>query len=143
MSLPGPTVTGYSTFWEREAPVGQAGAYAMLFARYAPEDRASKMLGRPGMRAVRRIFRTLSGTATGSTATETTVRAAAPAGITEQAAFGGVRTIETVTHVNRATTAADLTSMNAFLDRHINMAPTIANYPADLSGNGGGSKLGR
>lgn len=143
MSLPIPTVTGYSTFWEREAPVGQASAYAMLYARSSPENRAAQLLGRPGLRAVRELFRTLAGAATGNAASDTYVRAVAPNGITEAGSLGGARVIETVTTVNRNTTAADLTAMSDILDRYIGMDPAIASYPADLSGNGGGGQLGR
>lgn len=50
---------------------------------------------------------------------------------------GGLMPIETVSVVNRNTTAADLTALTALLSRSV--APST--YVADLSGNGGGGKL--
>jgi hypothetical protein len=49
--------------------------------------------------------------------------------------------METVTTVNRNTTAADLTYAQGLVDRVFNAE--ISSYPVDLSGNGGGGKRGR
>jgi hypothetical protein len=50
---------------------------------------------------------------------------------------GGLRTINTVELVNRATTSADLTAIEGALE--LSSQPTT--YATDLSGNGGGGKL--
>jgi hypothetical protein len=50
---------------------------------------------------------------------------------------GGLQVIETVPVLNRVTTAADVTGINALLDRTVFPNP----YPSDLGGSGGGGKL--
>jgi hypothetical protein len=47
--------------------------------------------------------------------------------------LGGVRTIETVTDINRNTAAADVTALKEMLYN----VKTRPSYPVDLSGNGG------
>lgn len=131
-----PTVTGYSEFW------GGANSYAVLFGRASPEAMLSRAFARRGNGAVRRLFTNLLGTAAGQTATETYVRPSAPAGLTESVRFGGLRTNETVTQINRASVAADVTSTALIATRLFSMAPAIASYPVDAGGNGGGGKGG-
>lgn len=143
MSLPAPTVTGWSTFWHNVAPAGQGSAYSLYGNRTANERRVDHHLGKPGFKQYRRVMRALLGASVGGTATETVARVSAPAGLTESQLLGGVRTIDTITIVDRVTTSADLTAMQAITDRTYNMAPAIASYPTDLSGNGGGGKAGR
>lgn len=143
MSLPAPTVTGWSSFWRTSAPLGQGGDYAMYGNRTAIERQIDHFLGQPGFKQYRRVMRALLGASVGGTATETVARVSAPAGLTQNNQLGGARAIDTITIINRATTAADLTAMQAITDRTYNMAPTIANYPTDPSGNGGGGKVGR
>lgn len=142
MSISAPTVTGFSGFWEYHAPTGQAAPYAMRHYRNSTENRIAFILGRPGIRGIREIMYTLAGAATGSAASDTNKRIKAPAGLTETSAFGGSREIETVTNVSANTAAADLTYMQDLFNRYINLAPAIASYPTDASGNGGGGKLG-
>lgn len=138
MSATVPTVTGWSTFWGHTP-----NAYAMLSARSYHEKDIARTMARGGFRGMRALFRRMNGTAVGSTATDSYVRASAPAGLTDPQALGGSRAMETATTVNRATTAADLTLSNAQLfDALFNMAPAIASYPTDASGNGGGGKRG-
>lgn len=127
-----PTVTGWSPLYGNTP-----NAYQPLFGRSSNDYIAAQALGRAGMRGVRRIARVLNGAAPGSTATETVARIA-PATPFNTLSGGGVRTVDTVTEVNRATTSADVTYINAnILDRVYNMQPAIASYPPDLSGNGG------
>ena len=127
-----PTVTGWSSFYGNTP-----NAYQPLFGRSSNDYMAAQALGRAGMRGVRRIMRVLNGAAPGSTATETVARIAAATPFNTLSS-GGVRAVETVTDVNRATTAADVTYVNTnIIDRIYNMTPPIASYPPDLSGNGG------
>lgn len=127
-----PTVTGWSPLFG-DTP----NAYQLLFARSSNDYHAARALGVSGMRGIRRVMRVLNGAAPGSTATETYSRVAAATPFNTLSG-GGARTVETVTEVNRATTAADVTYVNTnIIDRIYNMTPPIASYPPDLSGNGG------
>jgi hypothetical protein len=80
---------------------------------------------------LRRLLQTLTGVAPGSTATQTKKQIQ-----WEQGSPGGVIPVETVTLINRATTAADVTALNSLFTR----SPTPASYAVDVSGNGGGGK---
>ncbi len=132
--IPNPTVAGYSKFW------GEASdAYSILINKPGIQAGASRVLGRSSMRGLREIIRTLLGATTGSAASDTYKRAAAPNGLTESQQLGGSRTIETVTVVGRNTTAADLTYARALVDRYFDAPLT---YVADSAGNGGGGKAG-
>lgn len=142
MSIAVPTVTGYSAFWSAVSNInGEVGApYAMRFSRSSHERRASIALSRSGFRAVRELMVTLNGVAPGQTALDTY----AQAGTTQQGPTaigpGGVRTVDTITTVNRVTTAGDVTTLNArVIDGLFVAAPT--SYPTDASGNGGGGKV--
>lgn len=127
-----PPVTGWSPLFG-DTP----NAYQLRFGRHSNDYHAARALGAPGMRGIRRLMRVLNGAAPGSTATETYARIA-PATPFNTATGGGARAVETITEVNRATTAGDVTYINAnILDRIYNMQPAIASYPPDLSGNGG------
>lgn len=96
------------------------------------DERIAKMLRNGGMSLVlRRLLQTLTGVAPGATATQTKKQIQ-----WQQGSPGGVIPVETVTLINRATTAADVTALQALFVR----SPTPASYPVDLSGNGGGGK---
>lgn len=82
------------------------------------------------------IMTALVGAAPGQNATSTHKRVAAARNL-EENVQGGVREIETVTHVNRNTTAQDVTDVEAFLSQS-----SQPSYPTDPSGNTGGGKLG-
>ena len=85
-----------------------------------------------GMNAAEfRVMYALLGAAVGGTATKTKAQVAHVTG-----APGGAVPIETITLVNRVTTAADLTMFQALLNRTV----FPATYAPDLSGNGGGGK---
>lgn len=88
-------------------------------------------------RVVRRLLLTLIGAASGSTATENRTRVQANQATGSITTQGGVVPIETVALVNRATTAGDITNLDAILQR-----TPVPSYSADASGNGGGGKLG-
>jgi hypothetical protein len=96
------------------------------------DDRLAKML-RNGAASLklRRVITTLLGAAPGANATQTKVQVQAV-----QGGASGLIPIETVTLMNRATTAADVTAVNALMFRN----PFPANYAVDASGNGGGGK---
>jgi len=96
------------------------------------DDRLAKMFRNGAMtEGIFQLMYTLLGAAPGTTATRTMTRVQGQIG-----APGGLQTIETVTLVNRATTAADLAAFQALMRR----VPGPPSYPADLSGNGGGGK---
>lgn len=78
-----------------------------------------------------RVMYTLLGAAVGGTATKTVARVQAVVG-----GAGGAMPIETINLVNRVTTAADLTAVQALFNR----TTFPATYVADASGNGGGGK---
>lgn len=92
-----------------------------------------KTYGRASLRA---LFLALTGAAAGGTATTSHKRVDAFDGL-DGIQGGGKRDIETFTPINRATTAADETRVDAMLSQ--TSTPT---YPVDKSGNGGGNKVG-
>ena len=96
----------------------------------------SQLLRRPKNKALRELMTTLLGASAGATAADTVTRVAAhdPDNVDT---LGGVRSIETVTNVNHATTAADVTDINDKM-----FSPNNSVFVADKSGNGGGGKLG-
>ena len=71
--------------------------------------RIASLLARRQTLALREIMETLNGVAPGSTALKTVTQ------IANADDLGGARAIETVTLVNRATTAGDVTDINADL----------------------------
>lgn len=126
--------TGYSnTLGSGVANEPATAGYVMFNGVQQGDDRLAKMFRNGAMTsAVTQLMYTLLGAATGATATKTKTQVQGQTG-----APGGLVTIETITLVNRATTANDLAAFQALLRR----LPAPASYPADLSGNGGGGKL--
>jgi hypothetical protein len=86
---------------------------------------------------VKELLLTLIGAAPGDTASATFTRVAARRDLNSNIQ-GGVVPMETVTVINRATTSADVTKLIGAL----NDTARPATYARDLSGNGGGGKLG-
>lgn len=125
--------TSWSNFW------GGANSYSLLNAR-AAELAISRALMPAQFRSLRAVMRTLNGTAAGSTATATYARISAPAGLTDSEDFGGARVVDTITDINRATTAADVTYIDGLITRLASANPST--YATDASGNGGGGKVG-
>ena len=129
---------------------GTTGALVSGESRIDPV--MSQLMRRRGFRGYRRLLRTLVGAAAGNSAAENTTRmkAAIAADVTTTGQGGGLITMETVSLVpssaggsapaTRNTTATDVTYFTALIDRLSALAP--ASYPADLSGNAGGGKLG-
>lgn len=111
--------------------------YSVLINTKPTLARISNLIRRRGKanRVINELFDTVLGAAAGGTAAATYPRVQHP---TDEE-FGGARTVETVTAINRASTAADITALKLiFSDKS-----KPATYPADLSGNGGGGKLNR
>ncbi len=88
-------------------------------------------------RVTRRLMATLLGATAGSTATETRTQIVALNPNDKHDAYSGLVEIETVDLINRATTAADITNLNAILNRS-----PVPTYADDVGGNGGGGKAG-
>lgn len=121
MSLTAPTVTGYSPFWQL---VGDRTAYSMALAQ-ARAKRAyhiSKYTRSMGTRDAIGALAALIGAAAGGTATNQWARVKhpganqtvpLPTGIGD---FGGNVVIETITAINRATTAADITELKKWFN---------------------------
>lgn len=143
MSFGPPAVAGYSAFYDPTLARPNNGAeanYAAMrrYGRASTERHASMALTQSGFRAMRRVLRELIGVAPGATALDTYARVRA-----ENGDFvGGARVVETVTTVNAPTTADQVTYLNALITDGLFLQQP-ASYPVDLSGNGGGGKLGR
>jgi len=153
MSVTFPTVTGYQGFW-----VGNGD-----FVTYSPIARAAQgwrsklewqiaqLMLKQQYREQRALFTALIGAVAGGTATSTFSRVQAPAGpsgtppaVTGTGDLGGLVPIETVTVINRATTAADVSYLKDIMSGSMvpaGKSPSIT-FPADLGGNGGGGRLG-
>lgn len=98
----------------------------------------TQLLGRRReYRKAKALLNALIGATAGGTAADTYKRVSAPSGLTASEQLGGLRTIDTVTVINRATTAADVTNEKYPL----NDTFRPSTYPVDPSGNGGGGKL--
>jgi hypothetical protein len=147
MSFGAPGVTGYSAFFDptlaRPGNGAEVNYNAMArYGRARTEMCISQLLAKGGFRGMRRVIRVLTGAAPGSAAAESYTRV----GTAEQASItgigpGGLRSMETVAANSGNTTAAQETYIeNLILDARFNQNPS--SYPADLSGVGGGGKLG-
>lgn len=150
MSVTNPTVTGYSAFWQQ---TGDMKAYAP-FDNRAPtsgflgwrsklEWQIAKLADKQQFREINALFDALIGAAAGGTATKTYARVA-PAvstsatvpSATGVADLGGLVPIETVTVINRATTAADVAYLKSMFNT--DMLMRSLSLQSDLSGNGAG-----
>lgn len=127
--------TGYSnTLGANDANVGSTSGYVQRTGISQLDDKLAKLLQTNGTgKAVRALWRGLMGAGAGVNVAATTKRV-----VNNPDSMGGVVPIETVTHVNRATTAADLTAFLSLMDRVV----YPQTYVADRSGNGGGGKGG-
>jgi len=126
--------TGYSnTLGSGDANQPASVGYVQKNGINQSDDAMAKLLQTGGnAKVLRTLWRALTGAAVGGTATATKAQIQHV-----QGAPGGVVPIETISLVNRVTTAADRTAMLGLLDRVV----YPASYPADLSGNGGGGKV--
>lgn len=126
--------TGYTnTLGASVANQGAASGYVQNNGIMQGDDKIAKVLRNGAMSAgVKALWYALVGAATGGTATATKKQVQHVTG-----SPGGLVPIETVTLINRATTAADLTAIQALMNRQV----YPASYVADSSGNGGGGKV--
>lgn len=151
MSVTFPTMSGYSAFWER---TGDLVPYSPLARaqqgwRSKLEWQLSQLFAKQQMREIKELMYTLVTGAVGDTALATYARvqpptdpsAATPA-VTGVGDLGGNRPIETVTVINRATTAADITYLQDILNGEMQPGPSSLTLVADAGGNGGGGKAG-
>ena len=138
----GPVVGGYTgqipfTGWTSIlAPGSLSGgsvAGTVQFNGITQHDaKLAHLLRTPGGRRLRRLMKALNGVAPGALAQESRARVQH-----QQGSPGGMQIVEQTYYINRNTTAADASMINAMLDRTV-FTPV---YPIDASGNGGGSKL--
>lgn len=150
MSVTNPTVTGYSAFW---STTGDRKAYApfdnrppltgLLGWRSKFEWQVAKIFNKQQMREQRALFTAVLGAAAGGTATATYARVAPPVATNQTVPqttgvgdLGGLVPIETVTVINRATTAADVAYLKNMFDT--SMVMRGLSLQTDLSGNGAG-----
>lgn len=126
--------TGYTnTLGPSVANSGSTSGYVQNNGVFQGDDLIAKQIRNTGgAAAAKALWYALLGAATGGTATATKKQVQHVTG-----APGGLVPIETVTLINRTTTAADLTAFQALMNR----TPTPFSYPADLSGNGGGGHV--
>lgn len=92
-----------------------------------------RVVNREGFRVTKALIDALTGAAVGGAAlaTHKIVGNQTPG---DMGSNGGLRTITTITDVNRVTTAADVTAVEEFL---VNVSVRPSPYVRDLSGNGG------
>jgi hypothetical protein len=107
-------------------------AYAPINNNYSGRKRIARLLNNRGARKDRELVRTLLGVIAGSTATKSYVRVTHPFGPSSN--LGGVRPVETINLVNRATTAGDVTDLAANLFA-FDSKPNATSYPRNLALN--------
>src|SRR5262245_57524057 len=122
MALTAPTVTGWSGFWQMQ---GDKSLYNMPLAQNRHKDAKfiSKFMRNTGTRDAIGALATLIGAAPGTNATNTWTRPRHPLGpaqnpptVTGIGDFGGNVPLETVTAINRNTTAADVTELKKWFN---------------------------
>jgi hypothetical protein len=120
-------------------PVSQKGFRSPL------QWQLAKILKKNQLRDLVAVMAALNGVAAGATATSQYKRVLAatspsetPPLVTQIGELGGARAIETVSAINRATTAADITFINDMLNNALLSAGIT--YPT-VVGSGGGGKL--
>src|SRR5215831_11297732 len=126
--------TGYTnTLGPSVANSASTAGYVYNNSIFQNDDAIAKVVRTGGMSAAdKSLWYALLGAAAGGTATATKKQVQHVTG-----APGGLIPIETITLVNRATTAADLTAFQALMNRVV----YPSTYQPDLSGNGGGGHV--
>lgn len=150
MPLPNDAIapTGYAPFSTSnplDAKVYSFLTYAQGGQKVSIERRISKLLRKPQMAVIREVMETLNGAAPGSAAlaTKPLVRAqdTTTGDVTTIGELGGSRPVDTVNLINRNTVASDQAYVLSLLTNRF--GPVIpTGYPTDVSGVGGGGKLG-
>lgn len=149
-----PTVTGYQAFWNNiltRQNGDSASTYAFPTAaqnggRTPLDSQLARILKRNTYRGFNELFLTLLGAAAGDTAAATHKQVGAPVnatgstvpGVSGIGDFGGNRVVDTITDVNRATTAADITWLSKYFNDKLLEAGIT--YPT-VSGSGGSGKI--
>jgi len=146
MSLTRPTITGYSGFWNT---LGEATTYAQLPLaaggnRSNFDGKIARVFhGAKQLREVRTALLALLGAAAGGSAALTYKRVGNPVGpsatvplVSSFDELGGSRTIDTITVINRNTTAADLAYIKDLFDGDLTASGLT--YADDASMNGAG-----
>lgn len=111
-------------FWEQYGSVlTQAGGEGTL------RRKAAQRLNHLGVYDLRERMRALNGVAPGGLASKTFPRVLAAVEL------GGVRAIEQLSLINRVTTAADVTEINATINTFSTTTTFGATPPANLDGN--------
>ena len=117
-------MASWSGFW------GGSG-YALLSGKMPRRNSIRRVVNREGFRDFTALFNSLIGAASGSgTGAITTKKIAAATG----ANLGGKRTVESVSVINRNTTAADVTALK---EMTVAVKTRPSTYARDKSGNGG------
>lgn len=120
----------WSEFW---GP--QSNSYSLLINKDPMRNQIKRQVNSEGFRVNTALFNSLIGAASGSgTGAITTRKVSAPAP-GSATIDGGRRVIDSVSVINRTTTAADVTSLKE-MTYNVSRRPT---YPRDKSGNGGGA----
>lgn len=144
------TNSGWSGFWQM---TGDMQLYAAIprarqGGRSPLERHIAKTFKRNQLRELVAVMAALNGAAAGGLASASYKRVQAPTGpsqstpaVTEIDEFGGLRTIETVTVINRVTTSADESYVDdvlAVTDNLLSAGLGQATYPTVLGSGGGG-----
>jgi len=127
-------VTGFSGLFDTILPTGlTVTGYRNL------ERKLTAAFRNRGLHIQKELMLTLLGASAGSTALAQRSRVQYTDNTPgDPIVHGGARTVEVEDQVNRATTAADTTHLTAIL----NDIFQPSSYPVDVSGNGGGGKVG-
>lgn len=146
MSFTPPTVTGYAGGFDptmQRAGNGTEANYNAVtrYARTSAERHLALVVSRGGLRGLRAAMRSLNGVVAGSSAAASHARVRATASVDQGIGIspGGLRTVETFNDQTGNSTAAMVTYINSLVYDELVDAPTAA---TDLSGNGGGGKVG-
>lgn len=150
MSVTFPTMGAgtYSGFWNTS---GDATQYSPIPRsqqgwRSKLEWQLATLLGKQQMREINALLNGLIGAAAGSNVTKTYARVQTPSGPsgtvpvpTSTGEMGGLVPIETVTVINRNTTAADIAYLKSLTDGTMRKGGASITYAVDASGVGAGN----
>jgi hypothetical protein len=129
-------MAGWQGLWTHEA--GSPAGHSLLVDKSTQRNRIKRVMNREQFRAIKELFDTLIGAASGSAAYATHKRVGHPDTVTALGALGGARTIETITDISRNSTAADITALK---EMTVNVAVNTSAHVRDLSGNGSAGTL--
>lgn len=144
-----PTVTGWSGLFNNLLQIPNGADAGLSFPTAAqngarnPQDKLlARIFKRNGYRNINGLMNGLIGAGTGSTVTVTHKQVGSPSGpsgttpvVTGITDLGGSRTIETVTDMNRATVAADVTWLKKYFnDKLLEAGLTYGTYAGTTGG---------